>query len=60
MNKKILAIGNQNGIQKVVCPKCGAEMQCVDTYMIRFMAGDISEKGGIIWMCTSCDYEEKE
>ena len=37
--KKVIAVGNQEGIQEAVCPKCDTVMEWRDNYSMTFGRG---------------------
>lgn len=62
--KKILAIGNQDGITAVACPKCGTAMELMDGgYRESFTRGEYTQtEYGDYWRCPACGfcYSEQE
>ncbi len=58
MDKKILAIGNEEGIQQAACPKCSTIMVWRDNYHMSF-GGEVEETGGEYLECPNCGYREE-
>lgn len=62
MEKKIIAVGNQDGIQQAACPKCDTVMVWRDNYHMSF-GGEVEESGGEYLECPKCglradDYDD--
>ena len=56
MDKKIIAVGNQDGIKEAICPKCDTVMEWRDNYSMTFGRGEVEETGREYLECPECGF----